>query len=390
MRQTVIIGGKRTAFGKLGGMFKNEKAVELGAAVIKGAMQQTGIHASQADAVMMGMVLQAGCGQNPARQAAILAGIDWSVPAETINKVCASGLRAISMADQVIRAGDANIIFAGGMESMSQAPFAVRTARWGNKLGNAELTDLLIHDGLLCPFEDVLMAVYGNKIATDHHISRTEQDEWALRSHDRASSAANLRLFEDEVQPYYTSANAILAIDEGPRFNTDLSKLALLKPIHGPSGTITAGNAPSVNDGAAAMLLMSEEEARRGGHKPLAKIIGHSTIGASAPNLAAAPALAIQKLLRKTGIPLKNIDLFEVNEAFASVILSCGKIVGWDEEKVNVNGGAIALGHPIGASGARILLTLIYELKRRGGGLGIAAICSGGAQGDAMLIQVEC
>jgi acetyl-CoA C-acetyltransferase len=389
MRQAVIIGGKRTAFGKLGGIFKNEKAVELGAAVIKGVIQQAGIQASQADAVIMGMVLQAGCGQNPARQAAMLAGVDWSVPAETINKVCASGLRAISMAEQVIRAGDADIILAGGMESMSQAPFAVRTARWGSKLGNTELTDLLINDGLLCPFEDVLMAVYGNKVASDYNISRTEQDEWAFRSHDRASSAINLRLFEDEVEPYFTSANVIFAIDEGPRFNTDVTKLALLKPIHGPSGTITAGNAPSVNDGAAAVLIMSEDEAIRGGHKPLAKIIGHSTIGTNAPNLATAPALAIQKLLRKTGIPLKSIDLFEVNEAFASVILTCGKILGWDEEKVNVNGGAIALGHPIGASGARILLTLIYELKRRGGGLGIAAICSGGAHGDAMLIQVE-
>jgi len=389
MRQTVITSGKRTAFGKLGGMFRNEKAVDLGAAVLKAVMKQGGIHASEADAVIMGLVLQAGCGQNAARQAAMLAGIDWSVPAETINKVCASGLRAISMAEQVIRAGDADIILAGGMESMSQAPFAVRTARWGSKLGNTELTDLLINDGLLCPFENVLMAVYGNRVASDYNISRTEQDEWALRSHDRSSTAINLRLFEDEVEPYLTSANAILAIDEGPRFNTDLTKLALLKPIHGPRGTITAGNAPSVNDGAAAVLLMSEEAALRGGHKPLAKIIGHSTIGTNAPQLATAPALAIQKLLRKTGIPLKNIDLFEVNEAFASVILTCGKILGWDEEKVNVNGGAIALGHPIGASGARILLTLIYELKRRGGGLGIAAICSGGAQGDAMLIQVE-
>lgn len=389
MRHTVIVGGQRTAFGKFGGMFKEVKAVELGAAAIKGALDQTRIDANQVDAVMMGMVLQAGCGQNPARQAARLAGIDWSVPSETINKVCASGLRAITLADQIIRTGDAEMIVAGGMESMSHAPFAVRTARWGSRLGNVELTDILIHDGLLCPFDDVLMAVHGNRVAVEMGISRTEQDEWALRSHNRACSAIDRRLFEEEIVSYSTLASSVIDNDESPRFDTSVKKLALLKPMHGPNGTITAGNAPGVNDGAAALILMSNEKALQAGYRPLAKLIGHSSIGLEAPYLASAPALAIQKLLRKTGVSLKDIDRFEVNEAFASVILTCAKILSWDAEKVNVNGGAIALGHPIGASGARIVLTLIHELQRRGGGLGIAAICSGGAQGDAVLIQVD-
>ncbi|WP_419873477.1 acetyl-CoA C-acetyltransferase [Candidatus Pristimantibacillus sp. PTI5] len=387
MRQAVIVGGKRTAFGKFGGMFRDMEAVELGAAAIQGTLMQAGIAVNQVDHILMGMVLQAGSGQNPARQAAIRAGLDWSSNAETINKVCASGMRAVTMAEQMIRAGDAEIIAAGGMESMSQAPFAAQAARWGTKLGNAELTDLLIHDGLLCPFHNVMMAVHGNQAAAEYGISRTEQDEWALRSHLRACSAADSGLFEEEIEPFLTRSNRLIALDECPRSDTNESKLAQLKPIQGPNGTITAGNAPGVNDGAAALLLMSEEAATRGGYEPLAQIIGHCTIGTRAPHLAAAPALAIQKLLWKTGTSLKDIDLFEVNEAFAAVVLTCGKILSWDEEKVNVNGGAIALGHPIGASGARIILTLAHTLKRRGGGLGIAAICSGGAQGDAVLLR---
>lgn len=389
MRQTIIVSGKRTAFGKFGGMFKDVKAVELGAASIKGAMEHCGIAADEVDAVIMGMVLQAGCGQNPARQAARLAGIGWSVPSETINKVCASGLRAITLADQMIRAEEADTIVAGGMESMSQAPFAIQTARWGSRLGHSQLTDLLINDGLLCPFNDVQMAVHANAIAAEFGISRTEQDEWALRSHNRASSAMISHLFEEEITPYLTPSSVILSSDESPRSDTNGVKLAQLKPLHGSSGSITAGNAPGINDGAAALVLMSNEEALRGGYKPVAKIIAHSAIGTEAPYLATAPALAIEKLLRKTGLSLEDIDLFEVNEAFASVIPTCGKILGWDAEKINVNGGAIALGHPIGASGARIVLTLMHELQRRGGGLGIAAICSGGAQGDAVLIQVD-
>lgn len=389
MRHTVIVGGKRTAFGKLGGIFKEAKAVELGAAAIRGALSESGIQPIQIDAVIMGMVLQAGSGQNPARQAARLAGLDWLVPAETINKVCASGMRAITIADQIIRTGDAETIIAGGMESMSQTPFAVQTGRWGNRLGHTELTDLLLHDGLLCPFEDVLMAVHGNQVAAEYGLTRSSQDEWAFRSHTRAASAIRSGLFKEEIMPFPTSGSAINDTDEGPRPDTNSNQLARLKPLYDTHSTITAGNAPSLNDGAAAFVLMSNEEAKRTGTVPLAKILGHSTIGTNPGKLGAAPALAIEKLLRKTGASIGDIDLFEVNEAFASVVLACGKQLGWDEAKVNVNGGAIALGHPIGASGARILLTLQHELQRRGGGIGIAAICSGGAQGDAIMIQVD-
>lgn len=389
MRQTVIVGGQRTAFGKFGGMFKDVKAVELGATAIKGALRKTGIDASKVDGVLLGMALQAGAGQNPSRQAARLAGLDWSITSETINKVCASGLRAITLADQIIRSGDAEIIAAGGMESMSNAPYAFRSARWGTRIGNSELTDLMIHDGLLCAFEDVHMAVHGNRVASEYGISRAEQDDWALSSHSRAVSAIGKGLFVQEIFPYTATENALIDTDECPRSDTNAKKLALLSPIFDSKGTITAGNAPGVNDGAAVLMLMSNEEALRSGYKPLATIIGHTSIGTEAPFLATAPALAIRKLLLKTGAALEDIHLFEVNEAFSSVILTCGKILGWDAERVNVNGGAVALGHPIGASGARIVLTLIYELLRRGGGLGIAAICSGGAQGDALLIQVD-
>ncbi|MCA0754299.1 acetyl-CoA C-acetyltransferase [Paenibacillus sp. N4] len=388
MRETVIVGGARTAFGKFGGAFKDVSAVQLGAAAIKGALQKARADCKQVDGVIMGMVLQAGAGQNPARQAARLAGLDWSVQTETVNKVCASGLRAITMADQMIRSGDAETIVAGGMESMSRVPFASMSARWGARMGNAAMVDLMIHDGLLCAFADVHMTVHGNKAAEEYGLTRAEQDAWALRSHQRAIAASRQGLFAEEIVSYQ-AGQTVIASDESPRSDTNAAKLALLKPISGAGGTVTAGNAPGVNDGAAALLLMSRAEAEKLGHKPLATIIGHAAVGTEAPSLAEAPALAIRKLLKETGVTLDQIRLFEVNEAFASVALTCGKLLGWDPNKVNVNGGAIALGHPIGASGARIVLTLMNELRRAGGGLGIAAICSGGAQGDALLIQVE-
>ncbi|CAM4439768.1 acetyl-CoA C-acetyltransferase [Paenibacillus endophyticus] len=389
MAHAVIVGGKRTPFGKLGGTFKNVDGVQLGASAIRGSMQQCKLASAEIDGIIMGMVLQAGNGQNPARQAAIRAGLDWSIQADTINKVCASGMRAITLAEQLIRAGDAEVMIAGGMESMSQTPFAARIARWGNKLGHAELTDLMIHDGLLCPFHDVLMAVHGNQAAAEYGISRTEQDEWALRSHARACSAMDAGLLAEEIEAFATLGSVMIDQDECPRRDTSARKLAMLQSIAGAYGTITAGNAPGVNDGAASLVLMSAEAAARKGCKPLARIAAHASIGTRAPHLAAAPALAIQKLLHKQSLSLKDIDLFEVNEAFAAVPLICGDILGWDDGKVNVAGGAIALGHPIGASGARIVLTLMHQLRRRGGGLGIAAICSGGAQGDAILIEVR-
>ncbi len=388
MRETVIVGGIRTAFGKFGGAFKSLSAAELGAVACKGILHQTGVHRNGIDSVMMGMVLQGGAGQNPARQAAMLAGLDAAVAADTVNKVCASGLRAIALADQTIRSGGGKAVLAGGMESMSLAPYANMTARWGARMGDTEQLDLMIKDGLLCPFTGARMAVYGDRAAKDYGISRAEQDDWALRSHNRAVSASRQGLLAEEIVSVH-AGGALIATDEGPRPDTSASKLALLHPLFGGDGTVTAGNAPGVNDGAAALLLMSREEADRQSLKPLASIKGYATVGAEPHQLGAAPALALRKLMKESGMQLSGIRLFEINEAFASVVLASSKLLGLNAELVNVNGGAIALGHPIGASGARIVLTLLYELRRRGGGLGAAAICSGGSHGDAMLIEVE-
>lgn len=391
--KTVIVGAARTPFGKFGGSLKALSAVELGAVVIKEAVERSGISGDQVDEVIMGMVVQAGAGQVPSRQAARKAGLPWNVASETINKVCASGMRAVTMGDQIIRAGDGEIIVAGGMESMSNAPYALPDARYGMRMGDATVRDLMMYDGLTCPFDQVPMAIHGSNVAKEYGITREAQDEWALRSQQRAAKAVESGLFAEEIVavsiPQKKGEPVLVTKDEGPRPDTTREGLAKLPPVYKKDGTITAGNAPGINDGAAAMVLMSDEKAKQLGIKPLATILGHAQVGAEAPYIATTPGLAINKLLEKTGVSLGEIDLFEVNEAFAAVTLTSGKIVGWDDEKVNVNGGAIALGHPIGASGARIIMHLAYELKRRGGGLGIAAICSGAAQGDAILIKVE-
>jgi len=393
MGKTVIVSGARTPFGKFGGALKSLQAVDLGAVVLKEALHRADFAAEKVDEVIMGMVLQGGQGQIPSRQAARKAGLPWEVQSETINKVCASGLRAVTMADQVIRAGDAEVILAGGMESMSNAPYFLSGARWGMRMGHQEIKDSMTHDGLTCSFHGVPMAVHGSNVAEEFQIKREVQDEWALRSHQRAVKAINEGKFKEEIVaveiPQRKGDPILVDTDEAPRADTSLEQLARLSPIYNPQGTITAGNAPGVNDGAGALLLMSEERAKQEGKTPLATILGHAAVGEDAPYIAKTPGLAIQKLLKKTGYQLDQIDLFEVNEAFAAVTLISGEIVGWNPDKVNVNGGAIALGHPIGASGTRILLTLIYELKRRGGGLGIAAICSGAAQGDAVLVKVD-
>lgn len=393
MTKTVIVSAARTPFGKFGGALKELKAAELGGIAIKEALNRAGINGSQADEVIMGMVVQAGAGQIPSRQAARLAEVPWEVPTETINKVCASGLRAVTLGDQIIRAQDGDILVAGGMESMSNIPYAVPAGRWGARMGDAAMQDLMVYDGLTCAFDQVHMAVHGNTAAEEYGITRKEQDEWALRSQKRAAHAIDEGKFKEEIVPVAwvdrKGKTKTADTDEGLRRETSLEQLAKLPPIYSKEGSVTAGNAPGVNDGAGAFVLMSEEKAVELGKKPLATILGFAAVGQEASCLAAAPGLAINKLLKKTGFSVQDIDLFEVNEAFASVALTCEKIVGWDREKVNVNGGAIALGHPIGASGARILMTLIYELKRRGGGLGIAAICSGAAQGDAILIRVH-
>lgn len=392
MSKAVIVSVARTPFGKFGGSLKSLQAVDLGAIAIKEAVNRAGISPEMVDEVIMGMVLQGGAGQVPARQAARKAGLPWEVQAETINKVCASGLRSVTLADQIIRAGDADIIVAGGMESMSNAPYLMKGARWGMRMGDGKVVDLMLNDGLTDAFDGLHMAVHGSNVAAEFEISREEQDQWALRSQRKAIEAMDAGRLKDEIVaveiPQRKGNSLIVDTDEGPRRETTLEQLAKLPPVFTKDGSITAGNAPGVNDGAGALVVMSEDKAKELGLKPLAAILGHAAVGQEAPYIATTPGLATNKLLKKVGLTVDQIDLFEINEAFAAVTLTSGKIAGWDPEKVNVNGGAIAFGHPIGASGARILATLIYELRRRGGGLGISAICSGAAQGDAVLLEV--
>lgn len=392
MRKTVIVSGARTPFGKFGGALRGLTAVQLGGIAIKEALSRAGLDGKDVDEVIMGTVLQGGQGQIPSRQAAREAGIPWEVKTETINKVCASGLRSVTLADQLIRLGDEDIIVAGGMESMSNAPYYLQHARWGERMGDGRMIDGMIHDGLTCSFTGVHMGTYGNSTAKEFGLTREAQDKWALRSHERALRAMEEGKFKEEIVPVEVPVRkgdpVLVDTDEAPRKDTSLEKLAKLKPAFDADGTITAGNAPGVNDGAAAFVLMSEEKAAELGKTPMAKIVGHAEVAVEAKDFPKTPGLVINKLLEKTGYTKDDIDLVEINEAFAAVALVSGNIAGIGEEKINVNGGAVALGHPIGASGARIILTLMYELKRRGGGLGIAAICSGGGQGDAVLIEV--
>lgn len=392
MTRTVIVSGARTPFGKFGGSLSGMKAVELGGVAIKEALVRGNVNALEVDECIMGMVLQGGQGQIPSRQAASLGGLPWSVPTETINKVCASGMRSISLADQLIRANDAEVVVAGGMESMSNAPYFMSKARFGFRMGDGKVHDLMVHDGLTCSFKGVHMGSYGNGVAEELEIPREKQDQWALRSHQKAIAAIEAGRLAEEIVPVAVPVRkgdpVVVAQDESPRGDTSLERLAKLAPVFGSTGSITAGNAPGVNDGACAVVLMSEEKAAKEGKDVLARIIGHTALSIEPENFPKTPGLVINKLLEKTGKTVSEIDLFEVNEAFAAVALASEQIAGLDPEKVNVNGGAVALGHPIGASGARIVLTLAYELKRRGGGIGIAAICSGGGQGDAVMIEV--
>ncbi|MEH7480721.1 acetyl-CoA C-acetyltransferase [Neobacillus drentensis] len=392
MGRTVILSGVRTPFGKLGGTLSSFTASQLGGIAVKEAIVRAEVKPEDVQEVILGTVLQGGQGQIPSRQAVHHAGLPWEVKTETINKVCASGMRSVTLADQIIRAGDEEVVVAGGMESMSNAPYVLPKARWGFRMGDAQVKDLMIHDGLTCSFTGVHMGTYGNVAAADMEISREAQDEWALRSHKRAIAAIESGKFAEEIVsvevPQRKGAPLVVENDESPRKDTSIERLAKLAPVFNSTGTITAGNAPGVNDGAAALVLMSEERALREGRQAEAVIIGHTAVAVEAKDFPKTPGLVINELLRKTGKTLAEVDLFEINEAFAAVALLSGKIAGLDPEKVNVNGGAVALGHPIGASGARIILTLMHELKRRGGGIGIAAICSGGGQGDAVMIEV--
>ncbi|MBW8350011.1 acetyl-CoA C-acetyltransferase [Bacillus sp. IITD106] len=392
MAKTVIVAGARTPFGKFGGALHSLAASKLGGIAVKEALARANVTPDEVQEVILGTVLQGGQGQLPSRQAAREADIPWNVKTETVNKVCASGMRAVTLADQIIRLGDEEVIVAGGMESMSNAPYMLPNARWGYKMDDAVLVDLLTHDGLTCSFTGVHMGTYGNQTAREFEITREEQDKWAFRSHDKAIKAMESgKLAEEIVEvhvPQRKGEPLVIKNDEAPRKDTTLEKLAKLKSVFDKDGTITAGNAPGVNDGAAALVLMSEERAMKEGKQPLAYILGTAEVAVEAKDFPQTPGLVINELLKKTGRKIEDIDLFEINEAFAAVALASNKIANLPSEKVNVNGGAIALGHPIGASGARIILTLAYELRRRGGGLGIASICSGGGQGDAVLIEV--
>ena len=392
MAKTVIIDGARTAFGKFGGALSSFTASDLGAAAIKEALKRSQENPEDVQEVNKGNVLQAGQGQIPSRQAAKKAGIPYHVKSETINKVCASGLRSVTLADQIIRLGDEELIVAGGMESMSNAPYYLPKARFGLRMGDSQVVDGMVHDGLSCSFhpDKVHMGTYGNSTAETFELTRERQDEWSARSHERAIKARGH--FAEEITamevPQRKGDPITVDQDEAPREGTTAEVLAKLRPAFGKDGTITAGNAPGINDGAAALVLMSEERAQKDGKSVLAHVIGHTEVAVEPHRFPETPGLVINELLKKTGKTLEEIDLFEINEAFAAVALASSKIAGLDEEKVNVNGGSVALGHPIGASGARIILTLAYELKRRGGGIGIAAICSGGGQGDAVMIEV--
>lgn len=392
MGKTVILEGARTPFGKLNGSLSGLSATELGGVAIKGALERANVQPEEVEHVLLGTVLQGGQGQLPSRKAARNANIPWQTSTETINKVCASGMRSVALADLLIRAGEKETIVAGGMESMSNAPYILPKARTGYRMGHGQLIDLMIYDGLTCSFTGVHMGTYGNSTAEELGLTREAQDQWALRSHERACAAIESGTLQEEIVPVEIVQRKgqpiVVSTDEAPRKDTSLEKLANLKPAFDKNGTITAGNAPGVNDGACALVLMSEEKAEKQGKKPLAKILANATVAVEAKDFPKTPGLVINLLLEKVGKTAKDIDLFEINEAFSAVTLASAQIAGLDLEKVNVNGGAVALGHPIGASGARIILTLAYELRRRGGGLGIAAICSGGGQGDAILIEV--
>jgi acetyl-CoA C-acetyltransferase len=382
MARSVIVSAVRTPFGRLGGGLVDYEATELGSLVIRNALDRVGLENDEVEYVIMGQVLQGGAGQAPARQASIGAGLPIEVPADTINKVCASSIRAVQMADQMIRAGDHDLIVAGGMESMSNAPYILKKARFGYRLGDGTLIDLMTHDGLTSTFDKRHMVEQASFVSRELGISREAQDEWALRSHQRAVDAIDEGRFKEEIVPV-----GDLDTDEGPRRDTSIEKLASLKPVFDPEGTTTAGNAPGVNDGAAALVVTSEEFARKRGLEPLATIVSQAYVADDFAYLARTPAKAGQKALEKVGKSIDDVERVELNEAFSSVVLNSTEMLGADPDKVNVNGGAVALGHPIGASGGRILSTMIYELRRNGGGLGLAAICSGGGQGDAVLIE---
>ena len=381
--KAVIVSAVRTPFGKLGGGLARYQATELGGVVIAAALARIGLEPHEPEYVIMGQVLQAGAGQAPARQAAIAGGLPVETPSDTINKVCASSVRAIQIADAMIRAGDVDVVVTGGMESMSNAPYLLAKARFGYRLGNGELLDSMVYDGLTSPFDGLHMPQQNSRVARELGISRSEQDAWAVRSHERAAAAHDAGRFDEEL----VTVGDVVA-DESVRRDTTIEKLAALKPVFDADGTTTAGNAPGVNDGASCVIVCSDEWAARRGLEPLATIVSQGYVADDFAYLSRTPAKASAVALARAGKTMADVKRVEINEAFASVARHSTRLLEVDEAIVNVNGGAVALGHPIGASGGRIVSTLVHELRRSGGGLGLAAICSGGGQGDALLLEV--
>ena len=396
MASSVIVSAARTAIGKFGGALANTPAVDLGGRAIEAALERAGISGDQVDYVIMGQVLGAGAGQITARQAAIKAGVPDTVPALTINKVCLSGLNAIALADQLIRAGEVDVVVAGGMESMDMAPYLLPKARNGYRMGDGKLVDSMIFDGLWDAFTDKHMGDQSEDVNVEFEVSRDAQDAWSLRSHQRAAAAISEGRFAEEIVPFEIAQRKGDPIrfetDEGVRAETTAETLAKLRPAFRTDGTITAGNASQISDGGAAVVVMSAERAEALGIAPMAEIVAHGMSADKPPYLHTVPALAVQAALKKAGLSANDLDLVEINEAFAAVAIhSTRMLFNGDksaEDKVNVNGGAVALGHPIGCTGARLTVTLLHELKRRGGGLGAAALCGGGGQGDALIFRV--
>jgi acetyl-CoA C-acetyltransferase len=389
--EAYIVGGVRTAVGRFNGALASLDAIELGSAVIKEVIKRTSVREEDIDEVIMGNVLQAGLGQNPARQAAIRGGLPENVPAFTVNKVCGSGLKSVALAGQAIAAGEADAIIAGGMEHMTNAPYVVKSARWGQRMGNAEMTDTLINDALWDMFYEIHMGMTAENVAEKYHITRKEQDEFAALSQKKTEQAIKEGKFKDEIVPLrikqQKGEDIIFDTDEHPRFGTTVETLAKLQPAFKQEGTVTAGNASGINDGAAAVLVVSKETVKKLNCAWAFKIIGSSSAALDPAYMGLGPINACKQLISKARVSVKDFDLIEINEAFASQSIQVHREMGWDMNKVNVLGGAIALGHPVGASGARILVTLLFEMVRRDVNLGLASLCIGGGQGIAMIVE---